>query len=398
MSIVRVRSLAVLLSTAFSLPASAGPADALHLFAGVGYGHDDNLLRIPDGQPAFGGIRAESWWDREAGLIFDKAYGHQRISAVAKLSKYDFNHFRQLDYDGKDLQASWLWQLGNRLQGKLGVTYAQVLAPYTDFFSNERNLRRSRSRYADGAWRFHSAWRVRAGVQRDSFSYEVASQRYNDRSETASELELDYLPKTGSTVGLVARHVSARYPNLRPIGPLLFSDNYTQDELKARVLWQFTGSTSIDTLVGRTSRSQPSYGTGRTSGLTGRIKGSWQPRGKITCNAAIWRDFAALESILVSTTLNKGVSAGAQWEATAKIKLNADVAYVRRSYEARRSFAGSGDLRDALRTGSLSTTWTPRPTVQLSAALAHQSRSGSPVLGTGSFRSNSLTLSANLQF
>jgi hypothetical protein len=36
--------------------------------------------------------------------------------------------------------------------------------------------------------------------------------------------------------------------------------------------------------------------------------------------------------------------------------------------------------------------------VQVSAGLAHQARSGSVVLGTGSFKSNSVTLSANAQF
>jgi exopolysaccharide biosynthesis operon protein EpsL len=398
MSILRVRPLATLLCAAFAMPAGAGPGDALHWYAGVGYGHDDNLLRIPEGQPAFDGTLGDSWWQREAGLIFDKTYGRQRITAIAKLSKYDFHHFRQLDYDGKDLQASWFWQLGNRFEGKVGATYQQVLAPYTDFLSNERNLRRSRSRFADGAWRFHSSWRARAGFQRDTFSYELLSQRYNNRTEDASELELDYLPKSGSTVGLVARHVRGNYPYLRPIGPFLFSDNFKQDELKARVLWQATGSTSIDALVGRTSRSQPSRGPGKTSGLAGRVKATWQPRGKFSYNASVWRDFAALESTLVSYTLNKGASAGAQWDATAKVKVNADAAFERRSYNARRAFAGSDDLRDALRTTSLSATWTARPNVQVSAGLAHQSRSGSLVLGTGSFKSNSVTLSANAQF
>ena len=127
----RVRPLALLLCTLFTLPAGAGPSDALHLYAGVGYGHDDNLLRVPEGQPAFDGTRADSWWEREGGLIFDKTYSRQRISIVAKLSKYDFDHFKQLNYDGKDLQATWFWQLGNHLEGKVGTTYQQVLAPYT---------------------------------------------------------------------------------------------------------------------------------------------------------------------------------------------------------------------------------------------------------------------------
>jgi exopolysaccharide biosynthesis operon protein EpsL len=395
---IRVRPLALLLCALFASPAGAGPNDALHLYANVGYGHDDNLLRVPDDQPAFDGTRADSWWEREAGLIFDKTYSRQRISAVAKLSKYDFDHFKQLDYDGKDLQLTWFWQLGNHLEGKVGTTYEQVLAPYTDFNSDERNLRRSRSKFAEGAWRFHPSWRVRTGFQRDTYDYELAAQQFNNRTEDTSEVELDYLPSSGSTIGLVARRVRGKYPFSRPVGPVFVNDNFTQDELKARVLWLATGSTTVDALVGYTRREQPSFGTGKTSGVAGKIKATYQPRGKMTYNAAVWRDFAPLESTVVSYTLNKGASVGAQWDATAKIRVNADAIYERRNYNARETSASLGDIRDSIRTGSLSATWAPRPTVQVTAGLAHQSRSGSVVLGTGSFTSNSLTLSASAQF
>jgi len=394
----RLRPLVPLLCAVAAIPAGAGPSDALHVYGGVAYGHDDNLLRVPENQPAFDNTRADSWWTREGGLIFDKTYSRQRVSVVAKLSKTSFDHFKQLDYDGKDFQANWFWQLGNRFEGKVGSTYQQVLAPYTDFRSDERNLRTSRSSYAEGSWRFHSSWRARAGFQRDKYDYELVSQRFNNRTEDATELELDYLARSGNTVGLVARKVKGNYPYSRPINGALLSNDFDQDELKARVRWKATGSTDIDALVGYTRREQPSFGTGKTSGVAGKVKATYQPRGKMTYNASVWRDFAPLESTLVSYTLNKGASAGAQWDATAKIKVNADAIYERRNYNARREFPGSGELRDSIRTGSLRATWLPRPAIQVSAGLAHQARSGSVILGTGSFKSNSVTLSANAQF
>jgi exopolysaccharide biosynthesis operon protein EpsL len=395
----RVRPLALLILSAFAtVPAGAGPNDALHVYGGVAYGHDDNLLRIPDGQPAFDNTRGDSWWTREGGLIFDKMYSRQRITLVAKLSKTNFDHFKQLDYDGKDLQANWAWQLGNHLEGKVGYSMQQVLAPYTDFSSAERNLRRTRSSYAEGAWRFHSAWRVRTGFQRDKYTYEAFSNRYNNRTEDATEVELDYLPRSGSTIGLVARRVKGKYPFPRPVGQFTFNDSFTQDELKARVKWLATGSTTLDALVGYTRRDQASFGEGKTSGVAGKINATYQPRGKMTYKVSVWRDFAPLESTLVSYTLNKGASVGAQWDATAKISVNADAIYERRNYSARRDFAGSDDLRDSVRTAALRATWKPRPMIQVQGGVAHQERSGSAVLGTGSFKSNSVTLTANAQF
>jgi exopolysaccharide biosynthesis operon protein EpsL len=398
MLISRVRPLVLVLCTAFALPAGAGPSDPLHLYAGVSYGHDDNLLRVPDNAPVFDNTRADSWWEREGGLIFDKTYSRQRVSVIAKVSKYDFNHFKQLNYDGKDFQATWFWQLGNHLEGKIGTSYQQVLAPYTDFYSNERNLRVTRSKFVDGAWHPHPAMRVRSSFRRDAYNYELASQRYNNRTEDASELEVDYLPHSGSTVGLVARHVKGMYPYLRPFGSEILSDNFTQDELKAHVLWIASGHTTIDALVGRTQRSQPAYGAGKTSGLTGRVKATYKPRGKMTYNLSAWRDFAPLESRVVSYTLNKGTSLDAQWDATAKIRVNAAAIYERRSYNARTGLPSFSGLTDSIQTDNLSATWSPRPTVQVTAGMAHQKRNGSVTLGTGSFTSNSMTLSASGQF
>jgi exopolysaccharide biosynthesis operon protein EpsL len=398
MSSPRVRSLALPVCFAFAVPASAGPGDALHAVGSLLYGHDDNLLRVPDGSPGFDNRRDDSWWTREAGVVFDKTYGRQRIAAVAKLSKSDFDHFKQLNYDGKDLQANWYWQLGNRLEGKAGASYQQVLAPYTDFFSSERNLRKTRSSYLDGSWRFHAAWAARAGFQRDKYTYDAASQRFNDRTEDASELELDYLARSDSTVGLVVRRIKGKYPFARPVGPFQVDDDFTQDEIKLRVKWNATGATVVDALVGQTRRKQPSYGSGTTSGVAGKIKATYQPHGKLTYTAAIWRDFAPLESTVVSTTLNKGASAGVQWDATAKIKVNADINAERRSYEARSGSVPADALRDSLRTASLRATWAPRPTLQVAAGVARQARSGAAALGTGSFTSNSMTLSASVQF
>jgi len=414
MSSPRARPLALSVCLALAVPAAVpagagagiGPGNALHVLGSLAYGHDDNLLRVPDGNPGFGNQREDSWWTREAGLLFDQTYGRQRIALVGKLSKTEFDHFRQLDYDGKDLQANWYWQLGNRLQGKAGATYQQVLAPYTDFLSSERNLRKTRSTYLDASWRFHAAWQARAGFQRDKYAYDAPSQRFNNRIEDASELELDYLARSGSTVGLVARRVKGKYPYPRPVGPFVFNDNFTQDELKLRVKWSASGATGVEALVGHTRRKQPSFGPGTTSGVAGKIKATWQPRGKLTWNAAVWRDFAPLESTVVSYTLNKGANAGVQWDATAKIRVNADIVGERRNYNARNGGGGPaylpaylpGALRDSIRTASLRTTWSPRPALQVSAGYAHQARSGAGGLGTASFKSNSLTLSASAQF
>jgi exopolysaccharide biosynthesis operon protein EpsL len=397
----RACPLGLALSVIVSAPVAAGPGDALHLYAGLGYAHDDNLLRVAEGQPAFDNTLADSWTQAEAGLIFGKQYSRQKLFAQAKFSKAKFNHFTQLDYDGKDLQANWDWQLGNHLEGDMGASYNQTLAPYTDFRSNERNLRQQRRTFFDGAWRFHPSWRVRAGVASEKFTYELAAQRYNNRTEDAVETGFDYLAPSGSTVGLVARRLEGDYTNGRPVGGLIIDDSYRQDEIKAKVYWIASGTTTVQVLGGWVRRRQASLGEPDTSGINGKVSASYTPRARFSVTAAAWRDFAPLESTLVSYTRNKGASLGAGWDASAKIRVDANALYERRNYNALRALSTVGNgagLDDTFRSATLRATYAPIRAIALSAGWSHQARSGSTVLGIGSFTSNSISFNASAQF
>lgn len=394
---IRASRLCVLTGAISGVHALAGPNDALQLLGSLGYGHDDNLLRVPDAVPAHDNQLGDSWYQAEAGLLFDHTYSRQHVSAKARLSKVSFDHFRQLDYDGQDLQAKWDWQTANHLQGVLGASYNQTLAPYTDFLSDQRNLRQQRRVFGDGAWRFHPSYRVRAAAAKEKFSYELAQQSANDRTEDSSEAGIDYLPKSGSEIGLVLRTLKGKYPNRRPFGQQLLNDDYNQHEVKARVLWIASGTTTVQALAGWARRRQPALGDD-TSGVNGRISAEYKPNDKLSYTAALWRDFAPIESVLVNYTLNNGVRLAATWEASAKIKVEASAVYERRKYNPRLLAISGGDLRDAIREANMRATWSPRPALQLSGALAHQARSGSALLGTGRFRSTSIVLNATAQF
>ena len=389
--------LCLLIAALCGAPAVAAPSDALHVFAGLGVGHDDNLLRVPEGFPAFDNQLGDSWYQLDAGLLFDHTYSRQRISGHAKLSKVKFNHFQQLDYDGHDLEGTWNWQVGNHFDGKLGAIYNQSLASYTDLRSDQRNLRRQRSAFFDGGWRLHPSYRLRAGVSKDKYSYDLAEQRANDRTEDAWEAGADYLPASGSEIGLVLRKVKGKYPNRRPLGQLLVNDDYDQDELKARVLWIASGSTTVQALGGWVKRRQRSLGDD-TSGFNGRISAAYKRSGALSYNAALWRDFAPIESTVLNYTLNKGASVGAAWDLSAKVKLDASAVYERRAYNARLLAIRGDDLKDSIRSANLRATWKPRQSVQVSATLARQARSGSAFLGSGSFTSNSIMVNINATF
>lgn len=392
---------ALLLGAMGATPAAfARPSDALHVYGSVGYFHDDNLFRLPDDAPAYDGQRSDSATQSVLGVFFDKTYSRQRVFLQAKRSKVAFRHFDQLDYTGKDYLGTLNWQVGNHLEGTLGASYAQTLAPYTDFRSRERNLRVQRREFFDGAWRFHPSYRVRTALSRDKFTYEVLAQRLNNRTEDVIELGGDYLPASGSTAGLVVRRLKGRYLDPIAFNGVRLNDDYTQDEYKAKVLWRVTQLSTIQALAGYAKRKHRSPGASDIdqSGFNGRLTGSVRPRAKLGLNAAIWREFTPVESVLVTYALSNGASVSANWDATTKLRVDAAVSSERRAYEGRFSQLDPQDLKDTVRRASLNGTWTLRPTILLSAGLSHERRSGSLILGTGSYKANTVSVNASAQF
>ena len=388
----------LLLALAASGPARADD-DGFHLNAGLGWHHDDNLLRVPDNDPGYGGRRDDSWRQVDAGASFDHLYGRQRLQASVQLSRVNFNHFSQLDYDGNDARATWFWQLGNRFEGKLGATWVQLLAPYTDLRTSERNLRVQHSSFFDGAWRMHPRWRARAGFQEDRYSYELYSQRPNNRREQAVEAGIDYLAPSGSEAGVVLRRLEGRYSYRRPFA--LATDDFDQDEYRIRVNWLASAKTSASLLAGWTARTQKAFGPGRVSGLTGRLAVAYAPTASTSVDGAAWRDFAPIESSVVSTTLNRGASLAAGWQATAKLRVSASASAERRDYSARTALPaalGRVGLDDSLRSAGGSLQYTPSRKVQCAVTVAKQVRGGSRALGIGAFRSSSLGINASVSF
>jgi exopolysaccharide biosynthesis operon protein EpsL len=380
-----------------SAPVHAGD-DGLHVNAGLSWHHDDNLLRVADSDPGYG-QRADSWRQFDAGASFDHLYGRQRVAASAQLSKVTFDYFKPLDYDGKDGRATWYWQLGNQFEGRLGATYVQLLAPYTDLRTSARNLRTQHGTVFDGAWRMHPRWRARAGYRRDDYSYELGSQLPNNRREQAAEAGIDYLAPSGSEAGLVLRRLTGRYAYRRPFALAL--DDFDQDEYRLRVNWIASARTSVNVLAGWTSRSQQAFGAGRTSGVTGRATMAYAPTAKVNVDATLWRDFAPIESNVVSYTLNRGASLVAGWQATTKLRAGANGSVERRAYNARLaqpSALAAGGLDDSLRTAGVSLNYAPTRKVQLGVTLAREERGGSRALGIGAYRSSSVGVNLRVSF
>ncbi|MDC8757599.1 XrtB/PEP-CTERM-associated polysaccharide biosynthesis outer membrane protein EpsL [Janthinobacterium fluminis] len=390
-------ALAALLAAMWAAPAAADISDTIHPFAAVTVSRDGNLFRLAD-QDASSGPRADTIRQLQGGFTFERPIGRQVLSGQAKVSKVTFGHYQQLNYNGRDLLAALEWHVGNHIDGHAGVSNAQTLTPFTDFRSNERNLRVQRREYLDGGWRFHPSWRVRGGMTQDHFEYELLSQRFSERKERSAELGVDYLASSDSRVGLQLRRVSSDYPNKRVVGGIGIDEGYVQNELKASIYWRFSGVTQMQFLGGLVERKHSLFTLRDSKGTNGRLVVYWTPLSKLRLTATGWREFGAVESSFVNSSLSVGGSLAATWDISSKLRADAQVRREKRDFSSINGVVFPSGATDTTRSASLGLTYSPHRSIQLGVGLTHDVRDGAALIGTGSYSANGVSLNANARF
>jgi exopolysaccharide biosynthesis operon protein EpsL len=389
----------MLVGAAYAAPASAALiSDNIRPYVQVAYLYDDNLLRLDDGQSR-DGQRSDQYRQSIAGIQIDQEIGRQVLSLDAHASRVAFDHFDEYDYTGKDARGLLTWQLGNQVSGHAGASYSQTLAPFADFNNTnfvERNLRVQRRAYVDANWLFHPRWQVHGGYTSEQFRYDLSFQRYNNRDDKTAEAGVDYLTPSGSRSGLVARRIKGEYPDGFLFGTLV-SDDYTQNEVKLNVYWRYSAITQLQLLVGRAKREHAVYGTRDQSGTNGRLVAYWNPTVKLKFTGAAWREFASVEGSTINSSLNKGASLDVSWEATSKTKLSGQMRKENRDFNTINA-AVVTDPHDSTTSAGLTLTYMPIPLAEIDVGLTHSKRNGNFVVGSGNYKSNSVSISAQISF
>jgi exopolysaccharide biosynthesis operon protein EpsL len=343
--------------------------------------YDDNVLGLPSQVSALEALGLDKKSDVsqtvEVGVLLDKRYGRQYFTGNVKAGKTRYDTFKALNFDGRDIAGNWNWALGNHLDGNLGMTYVRGLTPFTDFHQLVSNIRTQKREYMDGNWRFHPSWRTRAGISRNDLDYELLSQQSLNRVETRSELGLDHIAHSGSSVGVLVAHTSGSYPNRVSLGGTSLFNSYQQDEMKANIDWRVSGKTRLQLLAGQVSRSNEDPRFRDFSGFNARLTGDWLATGQLSVNGAIWRETGIVDDLSAVYSINKGLSVAPRWQLTEKSLLEMQFKYEKRDFS--QSLAASstvsGVQQDALRSASVVLAYKPLRGLTLQTSIFHAAKS-----------------------
>lgn len=377
-----------------SLPALADISDTIHPFVAASMMYDDNLLRLPDNE-VLDGSRSDTYWQYQAGLLFERPIGRQLWTGQATLSRVAFHHFSALDYTGKDYKTNLAWVLGNHLEGNAGLEYSDTLAPFSDFQTNERNLRVQRREYVDGAWRFHPSWRLHAAYSRTMYRYDLLDQRINDRNEDTRIAGMDYVASSGSLIGLQLYSADVHY--LQRLDTGNGSDSYRDDALQLNVDWILSGLTRLR-FVGGAGRRHAGDGDSRSTGNSGRLIADWTPTGKLAFQASAWREVAPVDNAAVTSSLNKGASISGTWAATAKISVQGEARREKRDFSALDDLSALTGLNDTSTTVSLGVSYAPLRNVLFSLRGFRDKRDSMLFNGAGGYTAKGIAFNGKVQF
>lgn len=383
--IVRGRALAALMA----LAAGAGSVGAeelpLYLTLSQSLTRDSNLLRDNNDR------RSDTISVTTVAGGLNKAYGRQNYRVSASASRNAYSDNKQFDNDGYAVSAEVASEVGSNFKVTLNAGASQFLPNFEDQFNRTtRNTERNRQASVDVRYGLYGRWSVNAGASYSKVDYQVTeSENKTSQSVFAG---VRYLPSDLAYIGLTLYRTDTELPNRRLVTTTAVGEDIERTSLNLDTVWQVTGFSRLSGRLGVTSEKHPQDRRRDFDGLTGSASWTFTPAGKATYALSWVRDtnnegggtFNSTAGKLFSANkrLTNSLSATATWQATAKIKLNANYTHAQYEEDSELLLAGVTPVSSDEQTGrynavSLGVSYQPLRSVGLGCDMQRYDRTAS---------------------
>jgi hypothetical protein len=281
--------------------------------------------------------------------------------------RYDYDHYSDLNHNEYLGDIALKWKLTSLLDGTLEAREERLMAPFILGNSTALTIDVDRKISALANLHFSPDWRLEAGV--NSHNLKTPLQDFPDfvDRETGTHLALVNTSVTNLNYGIAVDHIAGRYENAPDVGP------YSQTTEALTANYTVGALTSLSAALGYTKRTQQSN-VDSASGFTGSIGYSRQLTAKTSVNVQLLRavnSYVAAGSSEIDTSVNAGVT----WQATYRIGVSANYAYIHSEFIGQIIPGAVADgRRDTLPNESLNINYQVLRHVKLRAYLNKQSR------------------------
>lgn len=363
---------------------------------------DDNVFRLSknvDPVAAIGSTDAgDTYYTTSLGINLDAPVSRQRFQAGYTFNATRFKHFTDLDFNGHDGRAMWLWQLGNDLSGQIGYTDNLALAPFAYTQSSTPDPLRTRQAFLNAAYLVTPRWRVQAGGGAFQQKNGDAALQSNDITITSGDANLAYVTPANTSLGLSVRVEEGRYPNRTFVPGSPFDDSYRQASAGLIADWTVTGVSHLVARVSRLSRRYPNTPQVDFDGNTAVVEYDWKVTGKLSLTGVLRRDISPFPDIQSSFVLVRGGTVRPVLTVTEKIDVSGLLDYSIWEYLGDPGLVSGGAAGrvDHVLTAAASLTYKPIRSISLQVSVQRESRASN--VPTADYLANVASLTARVSF
>jgi len=351
--------------------------DKLKLFAEEKVTRDDNIFRISkdvDPVSASGSTsRGDTYHTTSLGFNLDVPVSRQRFQADYSWNATRFNRLTDLDFNGHDARAVWLWQLGNDASGQLGYAETFALASFANTQSTTPDPLKTQQAFFNAAYLVTPRWRLQAGVSGLELSNGAPAFQALDLDVLYTEVAVSYVTPANNSVGLSARTEDGRYPKS------LTDNSYRQHRVGVVADWAPTGVSHVSARADRVSRryTQVSQQALDFDGNTARAEYDWKPTGKFSLAGVVQRDIFPYQDIGSSFVLVKGVLLRPTLGLTEKIDVSGILDYSIREFLGNPGLPSgvSSNRTDRVRSATATVSYRPARIFALQLSAQREARS-----------------------
>lgn len=402
------REFGALALTALTLACGTGAAraEASPWYLGVSqsFTHDTNLFRVAD-DVTLAAPYAKADTVSGTALLggLDQQWGRQHLGATATVRANRYQHNGHLNNTSYGLNANLDWETVERLSGRISLSSDQSLAQFNRGVGNNQivTLRNVvRSNQLDATARLGTVTRLtlEAGAGYRQVDYSASDYDTRDNRQVYGSLGVRWRASPALQLGSALRLTNGRYPHFPAAGGTggYDPDTYRRTDLDLTANWTPSGATSLSARVSPTQTRFDRDTARNLSGLTGLVRGDWQPGGRLRLSAKLSRDNGQSADVYNLGVLGQGVidygrtttalQLSAAYDLSAKVALNASASQARRSLVDTQLLNGSvlstGAGSDTTTTLALGARWTPLRAVLVGCDLNVDQRRASSTLST----------------
>lgn len=379
--IVRRGSLAALMALAGGVSTVSAEELPLYLTLSQSLTRDSNLLRDNNNR------RRDTISTTTVAAGLNKAYGRQNYQVSGSVSRNAYGDNKQFDNDSYAVSAAVASEVGSNFKVTLSGAASEFLPNFEDQTNRlVRNTERSQQASIDVRYGLYGRWSVNAGGSYSKVDFQVSD--WENKTSQSVFAGVRYLPSDLTYIGLTLYRTDTEVPNRALFGVSTVGEDIDRTSLSVDTMWQVTGFSRLSARVAATSEKHLQDRRRDFNGLTGSASWAFTPAGKVSYALNWVRDTSneglgvinASSAYATNKRLTNSFSATANYQATAKVKLNAGYTYA--LYEEDQDIVGSSSITGKAQNGrysalSLGVSYEPIRSVGLGCDMQRYDRSES---------------------